>query len=72
MEGERCSIPSQRVQAHEEECRQEFTVLVVTAKDVNDSPSVEWDEHLTYRQTDIIIHIRQANRHQTNIFVLMY
>lgn len=45
--GKHCPIPPQRVQAHEEDCRYEFIRLVLTAKDVNDSPSVERDEHLT-------------------------
>ena len=40
-------IPAQREQAHEEDGRYEFIRLVVTAEDVDDSPSVEWDEHLT-------------------------
>lgn len=45
--GNHCPIPSQREQAHEEDCRYEFIWLVLTAKDVNDSPGVERDEHLT-------------------------
>lgn len=42
-----CLIPSQRVKAHENKRRQEVILLVITSKDVNDSPSVERDEHLT-------------------------
>lgn len=47
VERKHCPIPSHRVQAHEEDCRYELIRLVLTAKDVNDSPSVERDEHLT-------------------------
>lgn len=47
VEGKHCAIPSQREEAHEEERRYEFIRLVMTAKDVNDSPSVVRDEHLT-------------------------
>lgn len=43
-----CFIPSHRVQAHEKENWQEFTLLVMTTKDVNDPSCVEWDEHLTW------------------------
>lgn len=42
-----CLIPSQRVKAHEDESSKEVILLVITSKDVNDSPSVERDEHLT-------------------------
>lgn len=47
MEGKHSPLPSQRVQGHEEDCRYEFIWLVLMAQNVNDSPSVEWDEHLT-------------------------
>lgn len=47
MERKHGHIPAQREQAHEEDRRYEFTRLVLTAEDVDDSPSVEWDEHLT-------------------------
>lgn len=47
VKGKHCLTPPQREQTHEEERRYEFVRLVLTAKDVNDSPRVERDEHLT-------------------------
>lgn len=54
-----CLIPSQRVKAHENKRRQEVILLVITSKDVNDSPSVERDEHLTWEEMHQVIYINQ-------------